>query len=112
MMYEGWVDFNCCSEEIQKIKQGRNKSKGLFSLFMGKPDPVEEYIKSVMLAVGLQYEALRFPLYQLSNSVGYKTAIFMVQQSLTKREERGQVIDRGRLDVHINDFKGKFELTE
>jgi hypothetical protein len=41
LLYEGWADFNYCSEEIQKIKDGKikTKGKGLFGSLFSKTSP-------------------------------------------------------------------------
>jgi hypothetical protein len=41
-----------------------------------------------------------------------KTGVYFVEEALTKREERGELIDRYKLEAHISDFKGKFDLSE
>jgi hypothetical protein len=46
---------------------------------MGKIDPNEEYIKVVLMTAGLNYEQIKFPLFKLSLSLNYKTALYIVE---------------------------------
>lgn len=64
------------------------------------------------MAVGLNYEELRFPIFKLSVSLNYKTAVFLIEEALTRKEERGELLNREKMEAHMCDFKGKFELDE
>ena len=73
------MHFNYRSEELSPLRDLRTKPKGAFSeLFTSKEDYTMEYIQSVMTLAGIDKDKVKNPIYKLSYSTDYQTALYLI----------------------------------
>ena len=108
-----WAEFikNVQPQQLKTVEE----RKGIFKLFAARSDPSEQYFKRAVEANGFNYENTKVPLFKLTFTINFKTALFVTERLFLREQlQKGEspFVGFEEYEVYFNDNRGNFELNQ